>query len=164
MKKIILLALFCVPLMGPSLGQAKEAEYIGGSPEMQARVMSVSEELRCLVCQGQSLADSNSEFAIDMRTQILELMEEGMSEGQVVDFMVQRYGDYVRYRPPFKASTMLLWFGPFLLLFIGVGVLYYNVLRRRKQIVDSPLSEEDHRRAEALLRGDAETKSGEDKA
>ncbi len=164
MKKIILLTLLCLPLMGPSLGQAKEAEYIGGSPEMQARVMSVSEELRCLVCQGQSLGDSNSEFAIDMRAQILEMMEGGMSERQVVDFMVERYGDYVRYRPPLKASTILLWFGPFLLLIIGGGILYFNVLRRRKQIVDTPLSEKDHRRAEALLRGDAETKSGEDKA
>ncbi len=149
MKKIFLLALLCLPL---SLQvQAKEAEYIGGTPEMQMRVMGVSGELRCLVCQGQSLADSHSEFALDMRAQILEMMEGGMSDRQVVDFMVERYGDYVRYRPPLKSSTVLLWFGPGLLLLIGIGTLYFNVSRRRKQIVDAPLSEDDQRRATELL-------------
>ena len=162
MKKLITGAILCLSLSFQL--QAKEAEYIGGTPEMQARVMSVSNELRCLVCQGQSLGDSNSDFAKDMRSQILDMMEDGMNERQVVDFMVERYGDYVRYRPPLKATTILLWFGPFLLLGIGVSVLYYNVIQRRKQIQDAPLSEEEHRRATALLRGDKEKNSGEDKA
>lgn len=162
MKKFILFALLCLPISFQS--QAKEAEYIGGTPEMQAQVMAVSNELRCLVCQGQSLGDSNSEFAVDMRAQIREMMEGGMSHREVVDFMVERYGDYVRYRPPLKSTTVLLWFGPFLLLAIGVGVLYFNVLRRRKQIQDAPLSEEEHRRAEALLRDVDGVKPGEDKA
>lgn len=156
MKKILLVALLCLPLWA----QAKEAEYASGDPEIHARVMGVSEELRCLVCQGQSLADSNSDFAKDMRTQIQEMMEEGMNDRQVVDFMVERYGDYVRYRPPFKATTVLLWFGPFILLGIGIAVLYINVLRRRKQIEEVPLTEQEHRRAAELL----EEGSGENKA
>ena len=155
-KHFLLAALLCLPLFA----QAKEAEYVSGTPEIHARVMGVSEELRCLVCQGQSLADSNSEFAVDMRTQIQEMMESGMSNREVVDFMVVRYGDYVRYRPPFKASTVLLWFGPFILLGIGVAVLYTNVLRRRKQIEEVPLTEEEQRRAAELLKEG----SGENKA
>lgn len=134
---------------------AKEAEYVGGDLEMYERVMHVSGELRCLVCQGQSLADSNADFAVDMRTQIQELMESGMSNREVVDFMVQRYGDYVRYRPPFTATTALLWFGPLLLLGIGVATLFFNVSRRKVQIDEQPLSEEDHRRAMELLEKDA---------
>lgn len=141
--------------------QADEAEYVGGSPAMQTRVMAISAELRCLVCQGQSLADSNSDFAQDMRAQILEMMEQGMSDREVVDFMVERYGDYVRYRPPLKSTTALLWFGPALLLALGIGVLYFNVLRRKKVIQDTPLSEEDHRRAAELLNRE---ESGDGKA
>lgn len=160
MKKIFICLMLCLTFQV----QAKEAEMIGGSAEMQAKVMAVSGELRCLVCQGQSLADSNAEFAVDMRTQIMEMMQEGMSHREVVDFMVERYGDYVRYRPPFKATTMALWFGPFILLGIGIAVLYYNVLQRRKHIQDAPLSDEDRKRAEALLRGDSKESSGEDKA
>lgn len=156
MKKILLVALLCLPFVA----QAKEAEYTSGDPEIHARVMGVAAELRCLVCQGQSLADSNSDFAKDMRVQIQEMMEGGMSDRQAVDFMVERYGDYVRYRPPFKATTMLLWFGPFILLAVGVAVLYTNVLRRRKQIDETPLTEEEHRRAAELLKEG----SGENKA
>lgn len=158
MKKILLLALLCLPLSYQA--QAKEAEYTTGAPEIHGRVMGVSEELRCLVCQGQSLADSNSEFAVDMRAQIQEMMEDGMNDRQVVDFMVERYGDYVRYRPPFNATTMLLWFGPFILLGVGIALLYTNVLRRRKQIDETPLTEEQHRRAAELLKQD----SGDNKA
>ena len=150
-KSFILAVLLCLPFFT----QAKEAEYASGDPEIHARVMGVSEELRCLVCQGQSLADSNSEFAVDMRTQIQEMMEGGMNDRQVVDFMVQRYGDYVRYRPPFTAVTALLWFGPLLLLAVGVATLYINVWRRKVRIDERPLSEEDRQRALELLGEDA---------
>ena len=160
MKNILLLALLCLSLPLSYQVQAKEAEYTTGAPAIHGRVMGVSEELRCLVCQGQSLADSNSDFAKDMRAQIQEMMEGGMSDRQVVDFMVERYGDYVRYRPPFKATTMLLWFGPFILLGVGVAVLYTNVLRRGKQIDEAPLTKEQQRRAAELLKQD----SGENKA
>ena len=158
MKRIIALTLL---LAGSCSLQAKEAEFTGGDPATHERVMAVSAELRCLVCQGQSLADSNSDFARDMRVQIKEMIEAGKSDREVVDFMVERYGDYVRYRPPFKATTILLWFGPFLLLGAGVGVLYFNVLRRKKQIQETPLTEEEHRRAAEMLR---QEESGEGKA
>jgi cytochrome c-type biogenesis protein CcmH len=158
MKRTIALILL---LAGSCSLQAKEAEYTGGDPATHERVMSVAGELRCLVCQGQSIAESNSDFARDMRQQIKEMIESGKSEREVVDFMVDRYGDYVRYRPPFKSTTFLLWFGPFLLLGIGVAVLYLNVLRRRKQIQETPLSEEEHRRAAELLH---QEESGEGKA
>lgn len=147
MKKFLMLLVCCLPL----LAQAKEAEFENGDPAMHERVMAVSAELRCLVCQGQSLADSHADFAIDMRKQIQEMMEAGRTDREVVDFLVERYGDYIRYRPPFNATTFLLWFGPFLLLLTGIGVLYFNVLQRRKQIKDVPLSAEEQRRAEALL-------------
>ena len=160
MKKILVSALLCLSLPLAYQAQAKEAEYIGGEPEIHARVMGVSEELRCLVCQGQSLADSNSDFAVDMRGQIQEMMESGMNDREVVDFMVVRYGDYVRYRPPFKASTFLLWFGPFILLGVGILVLYSNVLGRRKKIEEAPLTEDEHRRAAELLKDG----SGDNKA
>lgn len=151
MKKTLFVVLCCLPL----LGQAKEAEYSTGDPEIHLRVMEISAELRCLVCQGQSLADSHSEFAVDMRAQIHEMMEGGMTNSQVADFMVQRYGDYVRYRPPFKSTTVLLWFGPFILLGIGIVVLYFNILRRKKIIEEKPLSDDERRRAEALLRDES---------
>lgn len=153
MKRVIMIAVLAsLPLWA----SAKEAEFTGGDPQLHERVMSVSAELRCLVCQGQSLSDSNSDFARDMRQQIKEMMESGKSDREVVDFMVERYGDYVRYRPPFKATTVLLWFGPFLLLGLGVGVLYWNILRRKKKIVETPLSDADRRRAEALLQDQSE--------
>lgn len=147
MKKFLIALCCCLPL----LAQAKEAAYENGNREMHERVMALSSELRCLVCQGQSLADSHADFAIDMRKQIQEMMEAGKSNREVVDFLVARYGDYIRYRPPFNATTALLWIGPFALLFIGIGVLYFNVLQRKRQIKDQPLSAEEHRRAEALL-------------
>ncbi|ALP54646.1 hypothetical protein Tel_16630 [Candidatus Tenderia electrophaga] len=158
MSKVIATVLLLTAL---GSAQADEAEYTSGDPVMHNRVMGVSEELRCLVCQGQSLADSNSEFAVDMRQQIQELMEEGMTDREVVEFMVERYGDYVRYRPPLKSTTVLLWFGPALLLGLGIGILYFNVLRRKKQIQDVPLSAEDQRRAAEMLK---QNESGDGKA
>ena len=149
-RVLLLLAMACLPWAV----HAKEAEFVGGDPELHHRVMEVAGELRCLVCQGQSLADSHSEFAIDMREYIQEMMEQGMTNREVVDFMVERYGDYVRYRPPFKSTTVLLWFGPLLLLGIGIAVLYYNILRRKKVIAETPLTQEEQRRAEALLKKD----------
>lgn len=151
MKKTLFVLLCCLPL----LGQAKEAEYSTGDPVMHMRVMALSAEFRCLVCQGQSLADSHSDFALDIRAQIQELMEDGMSDSEVTDFMVQRYGDYVRYRPPFKSTTVLLWFGPFILLGIAILVLYFNVSRRKKNIEEEPLTDDERRRAEALLKDES---------
>ncbi len=118
--------------------------------------MALSAELRCLVCQGQSLADSNAEFALDMRDQIRELMVAGSSDSQVVDFLVERYGETIRYRPSFSGSTVLLWLGPLALLPLALIGLYVTLKRRNREITDEGLSEADHKRAQALLKESAE--------
>ena len=104
---------------------------VSEDPELEKRVMALAEELRCLVCQNQTLADSHAALAIDLKNRIRELLREGKTEREVLDFMVQRYGDFVLYRPPLRATTALLWAGPFILLALGVtGWIAW--LRRRK--------------------------------
>ena len=107
-------------------------------------------ELRCLVCQNQSLAESNAGLAVDLRNQIRAQLARGASEREVVDFMVARYGDFVLYRPPLKASTFLLWFGPFVLLIAGICVLIRRI--RRQGAMNRQLSEAERLRAEQLLK------------
>ena len=111
--------------------------------------MELSAELRCLVCQNQTLADSNADLAVDLRRQSREQLGSGKSERDVLDFMVQRYGDFVLYRPPLKASTALLWAGPFLLLLLGLFLLVRKVRSTNRQ--DPPLSEAERVRAAALI-------------
>jgi cytochrome c-type biogenesis protein CcmH len=131
---------------------AKEAAPASPDPVLEHRVMALAEELRCLVCQNQTLADSNAPLAEDLRNQIREQMRGGKSDREVVDFLVARYGDFVLYRPPLKATTFLLWFGPLLLLALGFAVLLRRLLRRR-QSKEIEMSAADRRRAEALLAG-----------
>ncbi|HKX37830.1 MAG TPA: cytochrome c-type biogenesis protein [Burkholderiales bacterium] len=122
---------------------------IAQSPEVEERVKSLAEELRCLVCQNQTLADSNAPLAVDLRNQIREQVQAGASDEQVVDFMVARYGDFVRYRPPFTATTFFLWVGPFLFLIAGAILLLRRVT---KSPPEAPgLSDEDRARAAKLL-------------
>ena len=90
-------------------------------PILEKRVMALAEELRCLVCQNQTLADSHAALAVDLKNRIRELLREGKTEREVLDFMVQRYGDFVLYRPPLRSATALLWAGPFILLALGVA-------------------------------------------
>ena len=116
---------------------------------LEKRVRELSTELRCLVCQNQTLADSNAPLAVDLRNQVREQLKAGKSERDVVDFLVARYGDFVLYRPPLKASTVLLWTGPFLLLAFGLLLL---VLRLGRKAPPPPeLSEADRARAAKLL-------------
>jgi cytochrome c-type biogenesis protein CcmH len=117
---------------------------------LDKRVMELAAELRCLVCQNQSLAESNAGLAVDLRNQIREQLARGASEREVVDFMVARYGDFVLYRPPLKASTFLLWFGPFVLLIAGIYVLLRRI--RHQRAMNGQLSEADRLRAEQLLK------------
>jgi cytochrome c-type biogenesis protein CcmH len=119
--------------------------------EIEKRMVTISEELRCLVCQNESLAGSHAELAQDLRREIRKMIGEGKSDQEILDFMVARYGDFVRYRPPIKPTTWLLWGGPFLLLLGGIGGLVV-FLRRRTQDAKAPgLSDEERRRADALL-------------
>ncbi|MBX6393082.1 MAG: cytochrome c-type biogenesis protein CcmH, partial [Burkholderiales bacterium] len=104
-----------------------------------------------LVCQNQTIADSNADLAVDLRRQIREQIEAGRSDREIIDYMVARYGDFVLYRPPFKTTTLLLWLGPALLLILGVAMLRRTLKSRRAQPADTPLDEEARRRAAALL-------------
>ncbi len=118
-------------------------------PALDKRVAGLAHELRCLVCQNQTLADSNAPLAVDLRNQIREQLKAGASERDVIAFMVARYGDFVLYRPPFKASTFALWLGPFLLLALGAFLLARRLLRRR--VPEPALSETERARAARLL-------------
>jgi cytochrome c-type biogenesis protein CcmH len=118
-------------------------------PALDKRVAGLAHELRCLVCQNQTLADSNAPLAVDLRNQIREQLKGGASERDVIDFMVARYGDFVLYRPPLKASTLALWIGPFVLLALGAFLLVRRLVRRRAP--EQQLSEAERARAAKLL-------------
>lgn len=118
-------------------------------PALDKRVAGLAHELRCLVCQNQTLADSNAPLAVDLRNQIREQLKGGASEREVIDFMVARYGDFVLYRPPLKASTLALWIGPFVLLALGALLLVRRLVRRRAP--EPQLSEAERARAAKLL-------------
>jgi len=134
------------------LGWAKEAVPVAENPEIERRMIALSEELRCLVCQNESLAGSRSDFAKDLRREIREQLIANKSNQEITDFLVARYGDFVLYRPPMKPTTMLLWFGPFIFLLIGTGALIIYLRKRRKLLEETPLSEEQLKQAEELLK------------
>jgi cytochrome c-type biogenesis protein CcmH len=127
-------------------------------PVAQARAVKLSEQLRCLVCQNQTIAESNAELAVDLRRQVREQIAAGKSDDDIVKFMTDRYGDFVLYRPPLKAITLLLWGGPVLLLALGVFMLARLVRQRRAAPADAPLTAEERARASALLAGTAKDK------
>ncbi len=131
MKKILTLcALAFYFLLGTNLTHAGEAKPLAEDPILEARLKAMSHELRCLVCQNQTLADSDAPLAEDLRKEIRTQMREGKTDQEVVDYLVARYGDFVRYRPPVNNSTALLWFGPFILLLIG-GFVLFRVLKKQ---------------------------------
>jgi cytochrome c-type biogenesis protein CcmH len=133
---------------------AKEATPLAADPALEARVMVIAEELRCLVCQNETIAASHADLAVDLRKQIRLKLTQGQSNQQILDFMVERYGDFVLYRPPLKATTVLLWAGPFALLSIASLVLAVNIRRRRAAVQPTALSAEEARHAKQLLAQD----------
>lgn len=120
---------------------------------VEQRMAKLSEELRCLVCQNQSLADSQSGLADDLRREIRSMVVDGKNDKEIVDFLVQRYGDFVRYRPAVKASTLLLWFGPFALLAVAGLAFYIRLRRRLRTIADTPLTDDERMHLQAVLEG-----------
>ncbi len=140
--------------MTPAL-QAKEAAPTAFDPIAHKRVVEVSEQLRCLVCQNQSIADSNAELAVDLRNQVIEQVKAGKTNKEIVDYMVERYGDFVLYKPPFKLSTAILWLGPLCLFVAGLGAFYINLRRRKRMVAEAakPLSAQDKALADELLSG-----------
>jgi cytochrome c-type biogenesis protein CcmH len=116
-----------------SAAWANEAAPAAADPVLEARMLRITAELRCLVCQNQTIADSHADLAIDLRNQVREMLQAGKTDQQVVDYMTERYGDFVLYRPPFKATTVLLWVGPALMGLLGLLSLVL-VLRRRSRM------------------------------
>ena len=156
--KRLAFALIC--LAACSLGFAKEAAPLAQDEAVEKRMVVISEELRCLVCQNESLAASRADLAQDLRREIREQIGQGKSDKEILDFMVGRYGDFVRYRPPLKGTTFLLWFGPFVLLVAGVIGLVAYLRRRGRRVAPAELSAEEQKRAEALLKlDDSENRS-----
>lgn len=128
-------------LFAPGMLLARQALPTAADPVLEARVNALAAELRCLVCQNQSLADSHAALAVDLKNQVREQMRAGRSEREIVDYMTARYGDFILYRPPFKATTWLLWVGP-LLLVLGGGTAYWLSLRSRETgAAEVPLTE-----------------------
>jgi len=149
------LALLC------AFAQAKEAAPMAADEAVEKRMVAISDELRCLVCQNESLSGSHAELAQDLRREIRTLIKQGKSDAEIMDFMVNRYGDFVRYRPPLKTTTYLLWFGPFLLLAGAIAALVVYLRSRGKRVAESiqggqsaetTLSPEERRMAQALLK------------
>lgn len=143
--------LVCCALMFSGVAMAKEAAPMAADVEIEKRMVAISEELRCLVCQNESLSGSHAELAQDLRREIRKMIAEGKSDKEILDFMVGRYGDFVRYRPPLKPTTWLLWGGPFVLLAGGLAGLIAFLRRRTQETAAPELSAEEHRRAAALL-------------
>ena len=126
--RFALLAL-CLAAAAP----AADAPLTAAKPELEAKMLRISAELRCLVCQNQTIADSNAELAVDLRNQVRDMLRQGQSEQQIIDYMTARYGDFVLYRPPVRGATFLLWFGPAVLMVGGLAALVL-VLRRRSRL------------------------------
>ena len=147
--KFILLSALCI--LNLSLSFAKDAAPLADDPVVEQRLISISEEMRCLVCQNESLAGSRSDLANDLRREIRTLIKEGKSDDQIRSFMVERYGDFVLYRPPVKPITWLLWIGPFMILLIGIAGLFMYLRRRNSAVSNLVLSDEDNKRIDALL-------------
>lgn len=148
MKRILL---FVSILLTMGAAQAEEAAPAAADPLLEKRVVQLASELRCLVCQNQSLADSNADLAIDLKNQVREMLVAGKSDSEIRDYMVARYGEFVLYKPPFRAATLILWLGPFLGMLAAIGGLGFYLRRRRARVAERELTPTEHARARALL-------------
>jgi len=146
----IFLAFICVFSLNGAI--ANEAAPLADDPVTEQRLINISEEMRCLVCQNESLAGSRSDLANDLRREIRTLIKEGKSDDQIRNFMVERYGDFVLYRPPVKPITWLLWIGPFVILVIGIVGLLTYLRRRNSRVPNVFLTDADNQKIDALLK------------
>ena len=149
MMKRLLLVTLCALSLGAA--HAKDAAPLADDPLTEQRLISISEEMRCLVCQNESLAGSRSDLANDLRREIRTLIKEGKSDEQIRTFMVERYGDFVLYRPPVKPVTWLLWIGPFVILGIGIAGLLMYLRRRNSSVPNVVLTDADNQKIDAML-------------
>jgi cytochrome c-type biogenesis protein CcmH len=123
-------------------------------PQIEARMKALTEQLRCLVCQNETLAESRADLAEDLRREIRKEIRAGKSDPEIIAFLTQRYGDFILYNPPVKTTTYLLWFGPFVLLAVGIAVLFRYLGHRKTLIREKPLTDGERKQAEDLLRGE----------
>ncbi|TVO58674.1 cytochrome c-type biogenesis protein [Denitromonas halophila] len=135
------------------VAHANTAEPVAPDQALEERVMALSHKLRCLVCQNQSIAESDADLAVDLRGQVREQLSAGKNEDEIADYMVARYGDFVLYEPPMRGSTLLLWLGPLVLAVVGIGVLMLRLSRRNKESAPV-LNEAQRAKARALLEKD----------
>jgi cytochrome c-type biogenesis protein CcmH len=161
MKDLLtLIAALLIAAAGMANARADEAPTIAEDPALEAQVNRIGEELRCLVCQNQTITDSHAGLAVDLKNQIREQLKAGRTQQQIVDYMVERYGDFVLYRPPVKGTTLLLWVGPFALLALGAGAGVLIVRRRRGlPEASSHLTEAQRLHAAQLLQDQPEIQS-----
>ncbi len=152
MKKLVL-ALF---LFSQSI-HAEIEVYQFANPELELRYQTLTEELRCLVCQNQNIADSHAELAQDLRRKVYEKLNAGESNSQIIDYMTERYGDFVLYRPPFNVKTLILWLAPVLTLLIG-GIGFWSLLKRRETNTNEQLSDSERARLDKLLHTKSDSK------
>ena len=130
-RRTLLIGILGLLLAGTAQARVEVLEF--ATPEHEERYNKLIAELRCLVCQNQNLADSNAELAVDLRRKTYEMVSKDKSEKEIASFMVERYGDFVLYRPPLNSNTLLLWTGPFIILVIGVSLLIRTIRRRRAE-------------------------------
>jgi len=142
-ERLIGLAFAAALALAAPAAPAKEAVPEAADPVLEARMTRITSELRCLVCQNQTIADSHAELAVDLRRQTRELLTQGKTDREVIEYMTARYGDFVLYRPPLQANTGLLWFGPATMLVVGAGVLFLVVRRRSRMAADAFEPDED---------------------
>ena len=143
----IVLAMFL--LLQANVSFAKVETFQFATPQMEEDYLVLSQQLRCLVCQNQNLADSNAELAQDLRLQVYEKLQAGSSRQQIVDYMVARYGDFVMYKPPIKSTTYLLWFGPLLLFVLAFIIVFVFMRNQKKESVE--ISTQAQQKAHSLL-------------
>lgn len=146
--KNLLILLFCLL---PGISYAGEAKDMAEDPVLEKRMIGLAQNLRCLVCQNESLASSHSGLAEDLRREVREQMKKGMTDQEIIDYMVARYGDFVLFDPPMKRYTLLLWYGPFALLLAGLAGLVFQLRKRKNTVPEGHLSAEEAQRAAALL-------------
>jgi cytochrome c-type biogenesis protein CcmH len=149
-SRLLALLLLCL-LASFAMAQVQTEDQPSDDPVIEQRLAKLSHELRCLQCQNQTLADSPSDLAADLRREIRAQMKAGKSDQEIIAFLTQRYGQFILYRPRVTPLTYLLWFGPFVLLLAGLLVLFRYIKQRRDQITEQPLTAEDRRRAEEML-------------
>jgi len=147
MKYLLILLIGLMPVVV----HAGEAKDLAEDPVLEKRMVGLAENLRCLVCQNESLASSRSDLAQDLRQEVREKMQQGMTDQQIIDFLVSKYGDFVLFDPPMKRYTILLWYGPFALLLIGLIGLYWQLRKRKEKITEVQLSAEEQQAAADLL-------------